>query len=114
MNDAQKLAAAKACTRLAEANALEAKIRLAIVHDKIAAHETAEARRQRILIQTAVERMVKSGALRPDDHAGQFDMTAQLLSDPSGLIPLALTKTIFRAGSSRLGSLLQLSEDLGT
>jgi hypothetical protein len=45
--------------------------------------------------------MVKAGALRPDDHAGQFDMTAQLLSDPSGLIPLALTKQFYRAGTTK-------------
>jgi rhamnose utilization protein RhaD (predicted bifunctional aldolase and dehydrogenase) len=99
MTKAQKLADAKAETRRAERAALDAKIRLAIVREKLDAHETAEARRQRVLVQTAVERMVKAGALRPDDHAGQFDMTAQLLSDPSGLIPLALTKKIFRAGT---------------
>jgi len=95
MSDAEQISEAKAHARRAERAAFDAKIRLAIVQDKITAHETTEARRQRILVQTAVERMVKSGALRPGDHAGQFDMTAQLLSDPSGLIPLALTKRIF-------------------
>ncbi len=101
MTKAPKLAEAKAHVRRAERAALDAKIRLAIVQDKITVLETAEARRQRILVQTTVDRMVKSGALRPDDHAGQFDMTAQLLSDPSELIPLALTKKIFKAGPAQ-------------
>jgi hypothetical protein len=101
MTKAQKLADAQAHARRAQRDALAAQVRLAIVQDKITAHETTEARRQRILVQTAVERMVKSGALRPGDHAGQFDMTRQLLADPSGLIPLALTKKIFKAGPTQ-------------
>ena len=96
MSDDEQIAEAKAHARRAERAALEAQIRLAIVQDKITVLETAEARRQRVLVQTAVEKLVKADALRPDDHAGQFDMTAQLLSDPAGLIPLALTKRIFR------------------
>jgi hypothetical protein len=77
-----------------------------VVREKLSALKTAEARRQRILIQTAVERMVKAGAIRADDHAGQVDMTAQLLNDPSGLIPLALTKRIFRAGPAGVQQIL--------
>jgi hypothetical protein len=91
MTKAQKLAAAKAEARRAERAALDAKIRLAIVREKLDAHETAEARRQRILIQAVVKRMVKSG-----DYAGEFTLTAQFIADPA-LIPLALTKKIFRA-----------------
>jgi hypothetical protein len=101
MSDAQKLAEAKAYTRRAQRDAFTAQIRLAVITDKLAAAETIEAKRQKVLVQSAVERMVKAGALRPDDHAGQFDMTAQLLSDPSGLIPLALTKQFYRAGTTK-------------
>lgn len=102
MTKARQLAAAKAEARRSERDALDAKIRLAIVQDKITSYEMAEARRQCVLVQTAIERMVKAGALRPDDHAGQFDMTAQLLGDSSGLIPLALAKWIFRAVAAQL------------
>jgi rhamnose utilization protein RhaD (predicted bifunctional aldolase and dehydrogenase) len=101
MSDAEQIAEAKACTRRARRAALEAQIWLAIVQDKITVLETAEARRQRVLVQTAVEQMVKAGALQPDDHAGQFRMTEQFIKDPSVLIPLALTKRIYRAGSAR-------------
>jgi hypothetical protein len=90
MTKAQKLADAQAHARRAERAALVAQIRLAVIQDKIIAHETAEAHRQRILIQTAVKRMVKSG-----DYSGEFTLTAQFIADPS-LIPLALTKKIFR------------------
>lgn len=96
MTKAKQLAEAKAHARRAELDALVAKVQLAIVEDKIIQRETAAARRQRILIQTAVERMVKSGAIHPADHFGQFRMTEQLIENPS-LVPLALTKTIFRA-----------------
>jgi hypothetical protein len=91
MTKAQKLAAAKAEARRYELAALDARIDRAILCDKIAVLESAEARRQRILIQTAVKRMVKSG-----DYAGEFTLTAQFIADPA-LIPLALTKRIFRA-----------------
>ncbi len=97
MKHAEKLAEAVAERKQAERDLLESKIRLAVVSDKIAASERAEARRQRVLVQTAVERLVKAGMIREDDDAAQFDMTAQLLSDPS-LIPLALTRRIYRAG----------------
>ena len=97
MTNAQKsLAAAKAETRRAERAAIVAQVRLDIINEKIVMRETAEARRQRILIQTAVERMVKSGAIHPTDHFGKFSMTEQFIKNPS-LIPLALTRTIFRA-----------------
>ena len=101
MTNAQKLAEAEANTRRAERAALDAIIRLAIVNDKIAAHEKAEAKHQRALVQSAVAKLVQSGAIRPDDFAGQFDMTEQFLSDPS-LIPLALTPRVFRQRNSKL------------
>jgi hypothetical protein len=91
MSDAEQIAEAKAQARRAERAALDAKIRLAIVQDKITVLESAEARRQRILIQTVVKRMVKTG-----DYAGEFTLTEQFIADPA-LIPLALTKKIFRA-----------------
>ena len=96
MSNAEKLAEAKATTFRAELAAMKAEIRLAIVNDKIAAHEKAEAGHKRALVQSAIQQMVMSGAIRPDDHAAQMDMAGQLLSDPS-LIPLALQKKIFRA-----------------
>jgi rhamnose utilization protein RhaD (predicted bifunctional aldolase and dehydrogenase) len=100
MSNAQKLSEAEAETRRAERAALDAKIRLAVTEDKIAAHERAEAKHQRALVQSAVQQMVKSGAIRPDDHAAQLDMAGQLLCDPS-LIPLALTPRIFRQRNSK-------------
>jgi rhamnose utilization protein RhaD (predicted bifunctional aldolase and dehydrogenase) len=103
MTKAQKLAEAKAHVRRAERAALVAQVRLAVIQDKIAVLESAEARRQRVLVQTAIEQMVKSGALRPDDHAGQFDLTAQFLSDPA-LITLALQRRVFRARTPGVGN----------
>jgi hypothetical protein len=96
MTPAEQIAEANARQRQAEARELEMRIRLAIVREKIGAHETAEAKRQRDLIDAAVKMMVTSGAIPPGDHAARLDMTAQLLNDPS-LIPLALTKTVYRA-----------------
>ena len=96
MTKAQILAEVKAETRRAERGLIAAQVRLDIINEKIAAHETAEAHRQRILIQAAVDRMVKSGTIHPGDHFGQFRMTEQFIKNPA-LIPLALTKTIYRA-----------------
>jgi rhamnose utilization protein RhaD (predicted bifunctional aldolase and dehydrogenase) len=96
MSAAEQIAEAKAEARRAERAALDAKIRLAIVQDKITAHETAEARRQKVLIQSAVKKMVATGAVHAGDHYGQFRMLEQLARDPS-LVTLALTKKIFRA-----------------
>jgi len=102
MSYAEQLAEAKADTRRAERVALAAQIKLAILDDKIAAHERADAKHQRALIQSAVAKLVQSGAIRSDDHAAQLDMAGQLLCDPSGLIPLALTPRIFRQRNSKL------------
>jgi rhamnose utilization protein RhaD (predicted bifunctional aldolase and dehydrogenase) len=101
MTNAKQLAEAEAQTRRAERAAMNAEIRLAIVDDKIAAHERAEAKHQRALVQSALEQMVKSGAIRADDHAAQLHMAGQLITDPS-LIPLSLTPRIFRQRNSKL------------
>lgn len=102
MSYAERLAEAQAATRRMERAALDAKIRLAVTEDAIATREKVEAEHQRLLIQSAVQQMVKSGAIRPDDHAAQLSMTEQLLSDPSGLIPLALTPRIFRQRNAKV------------
>jgi hypothetical protein len=86
------IADADARRRRAERATLHAEIRLAIVRERIAALETAEARRQKHLIQTAVKRVVKSG-----DYAGEFAMTEQFIADPT-LISLATAKRCYRAG----------------
>lgn len=92
MTKARQIAAAKAEARRYELAALDARIDRAILCDKIAMLETAEARRQRALIQSVVQRLVvKSG-----DYAGEFTLTEQFVADPT-LIPLALTKQIYRA-----------------
>jgi hypothetical protein len=96
MSNAEQIADAEARTRRADATALDAQIRLCIVREKLSAMETAENKRQRIFVQTAVEKLVTAGAIHANDHAAQFDLTAQFLSDPA-LIPLALTKRIYRA-----------------
>jgi hypothetical protein len=96
MTEAEEIADAQAHARRAERDAIAAQVRLDIINARIAAHETAEARRQRILIQAAVDRMVKSGTIHPADHFGQFRMTEQFIKNPS-LIPLALTPTVIRA-----------------
>jgi hypothetical protein len=100
MTKAQKLAEAEACTRRAQRDAFTAQIRLAVVTEKLLAAETAEAKRQRALVESAIKRMVKNGAIRSGDYAGEFTLTAQFIADPT-LIPLALTKTIFRARLAR-------------
>lgn len=94
MSNAKQLAEAQAQTRRAERAAMKAEIRLAIVNDKIAAHERAEARQLKAVVQSAVQQMVKSGAIHRYDHSAQLDMAGQLISD-SSLIPLALTPRIF-------------------
>jgi hypothetical protein len=96
MTKAQKLADAQAHARRAQRDALAAQVRLAIVQDKITVLETAEARRQRVLVQTAVQKLIANGAVHPADNAGQFDLTRQFIADPS-LIPLALQRRIHRA-----------------
>jgi hypothetical protein len=100
MTNAKQIADADERRRGAECAELESRIQLAILRQQITVLETAEAKRQRILIQTAVERLVTSGVIHADDHAGQFDLTEQFIKDPSGLIPLALRTKIFRAGSA--------------
>jgi hypothetical protein len=47
-----------------------------------------------MLIQTAVEKLVATGAVHPGDHFGQFRILEQLVKDPA-LDTLALTKRIF-------------------
>lgn len=96
MSDAEQIAEAKAHVHRAERDALDAKIRLAVVQDKITVLETAEARRQRALILATVNQMVKAGAIHSADHAGQFRMLEQLARDPS-LCELALQKKTYRA-----------------
>ena len=58
--------------------------------------ELVRVKRQRTFIQTAVERLVKSGAIHPGNRYGQFNVLEQLARDPS-LVTLALTKRIYRA-----------------
>jgi hypothetical protein len=97
MTESEQIADAQAQGRRAEREAIAAQVRLDFLNEKIASHEKAEARHQRVLVQTAVERMVKSGAIHPADHFGQFRMTEQFIENPA-LIPLALMKTAFRTG----------------
>jgi hypothetical protein len=97
----QQIAEAEACIRRAQRDAFTAQIRLAVITEKLVAAETAEAKRQRALVESAIKRMVKDGAIHPGDYAGEFTLTAQFIKDPSGLIPLALTKRIYRAGPAR-------------
>jgi len=66
---------------------------------QIAALETAEAKRQKVLIQSAVERLVATVAVHAGDHFGQFRVLEQLVKDPS-LCSLALMKRVFRAGQA--------------
>ncbi|MGB7749296.1 MAG: hypothetical protein WBN75_18640 [Verrucomicrobiia bacterium] len=95
MTKTQKLVAAKAEARRAERAALDAKIRLAIVREKLDTHETAEAKQQRALVESAVKKLIATGAVHPGDHYGQFHVLEQLVKDPS-LVTLALQK-IYRA-----------------
>jgi hypothetical protein len=97
---ARQIAAAKAEARRYELAALDARIDRAILCDKIAMLETAEARRQRALAESAIKKLIANGAVHPGDYAGEFTLTAQFIADPT-LIPLALTKTIFRAGPAQ-------------
>lgn len=95
----KQIADANARRHRAEAGELDARIQLAILRQQIHAHETAEKKRQRTLIQSAVEKLVATGAVHAGDHFGQFRMLEQLVKDPS-LVTLALTKRIYRAGSA--------------
>lgn len=73
-----RIAAAEARTRRAEVGELDARIQLAILRQQIHAHETAEAKLQRKLIQPGVEKLVATGTVHPGDHFGQFRVLEQL------------------------------------
>jgi hypothetical protein len=88
----KQITAADARRRRAECAELELRIRLRIAREKISALETAEKKRQRTLIESTGERLVKPGNLY-----GQFNLLEQLARDPA-LVTLALAKKIFRAG----------------
>ena len=90
------IAAADARREKSERATLDAQIRLAILRDKISAFESAESKRQKVLIQSAVEKLVKSGAINRHNPYAEFNVLEQLARDPS-LVTLALTKKIFRA-----------------
>jgi len=92
----QQIAAAKADARRYELAAMEARIDRAITEAKIVTLEKAEARRQRTLIDQAVQRLIENGAIHAGDHCGQFRMLEQLARDPT-LCSLALQKKVFRA-----------------
>lgn len=96
MNRAEKLAAVRAETRRMEQAMIRSEIRLALLNDKIAAHERAEARQLKSTVQAAVAKLVQSGQIAAHDHSAQLDMAGQLIADPAELIPLALTPRIFR------------------
>jgi hypothetical protein len=70
-------------------------IRLAIVREKIAGLESAEKKRLKTAVQTAVESLVSSGAIHRHNLYGQFNLLEQLARDLS-FVTLALTKRIFR------------------
>jgi hypothetical protein len=79
---------------------LKMRIRLYIARERISALETAEHKRQRKLIQSAVEKLVATGAVHPGNLYGQFNVLEQLVKDPA-LCTLAITKKIFRAGPAQ-------------
>lgn len=99
----QQIDAADERRRRAECAELEMRIRLCIMREKIAGLESAEHKRQRTLIQSAVEKLVATGAVHVGDHLGQFRVLEQLARDPS-LVTLALTKKIFRARPTKGGA----------
>jgi len=96
----QQIFAANARRERSEARELELRIRLVIAREKISALETAEAKRQRALVESAVKKLVATRTVHPADHLGQFRMTEQFIKDPA-LIPLALSNKVFRAGPAR-------------
>jgi len=79
---------------------LEMRIRLCIARERIAGLESADAKRQRTLIQSTVEKLIATGAVHPGNLYGQFNVLEQLVKDPS-LCTLAITKKIFRAGPAQ-------------
>jgi hypothetical protein len=105
-DDAEQIADADERREKSERVTLEIQTRLAVVREKLAALETAEAKRLKTTVQTAVEQMVKTGLIRADDHATQFDFTELFLAD-SSLIPLVFQRRIFRAGQAGTRQRLQ-------
>jgi len=97
MSDAEQISEANVRRKQAEARTLELQIRLALSRERVMAMQTAENRRQKVLVQTAVKKLVANGAIHPADHYGQFRVLEQLVSDPA-LCTLALAKKVFRAG----------------
>jgi hypothetical protein len=61
---------------------LYTEIQLASLRGKICTLETAEKKRQKVLIQSAVEKLVASGAIHRHNIYGQFNVLEQLARDP--------------------------------